>query len=138
MELGEKLRTLRKRTSLTQKDVADHISISIKTYANYENGIREPSKKAIYSKLAELFNVNINDLLHDNDEFLIDAREKYGSKGAREANEILEKAGCLFAGGELSEQDKDAVMRSLQTLYWDAKEDCQKFTPNKYKKNKFN
>lgn len=38
----------------------------------------------------------------------------------------------MFAGGELSEGDKDAVMLALQKAYWDCKEDNKKYTPKKY------
>ena len=37
----------------------------------------------------------------------------------------------MFTGGKLSEEDKDAVMLSLQKLYWDAKKENKKFTPKK-------
>ena len=40
----------------------------------------------------------------------------------------------MFAGGELSDQDREAVMRSLEKAYWLAKEDNQKYTPKKYRK----
>ena len=41
---------------------------------------------------------------------------------------------ALFAGGELSENDKDAVMRALQDAYWMAKErNKEKYTPQKYR-----
>ena len=41
----------------------------------------------------------------------------------------------LFAGGTLSEQDKDAVMKALQDIYWESKaRNVEKYTPKKYKK----
>ena len=42
---------------------------------------------------------------------------------------------ALFAGGELSENEKDAVMRTLQDAYWIAKErNSEKYTPKKFRK----
>ena len=42
----------------------------------------------------------------------------------------------LFAGGTLSEQDKDAVMKALQDIYWESKaRNVEKYTPKKYKKS---
>ena len=32
------------------------------------------------------------------------------------------------------DQDREAVMRSLEKAYWLAKEDNQKYTPKKYRK----
>lgn len=41
----------------------------------------------------------------------------------------------LFAGGTLSDQDKDAVMKALQDIYWESKaRNVEKYTPKKYKK----
>lgn len=40
----------------------------------------------------------------------------------------------MFAGGELSDADKDAVMIALQKAYFDCKEDNKKYTPKKYRK----
>ena len=48
--------------------------------------------------------------------------------------QLVEEMGGLFAGGELSEDDIDGVMKAMQDLYWKAKEDNKKYTPQKYKK----
>ena len=48
--------------------------------------------------------------------------------------ELVEQMGGMFAGGEMSEEDIDGVMRALQDLYWKAKEDNKKYTPKKYRK----
>ena len=37
--------------------------------------------------------------------------------------ELVEQMGGMFAGGEMSEEDIDGVMKALQDLYWKAKED---------------
>ena len=93
-----------------------------------------PKKREIYSKLAELLDVDINYLLTEDEEFTMQAHEKYGARGAKQAQELVNQLGGMFAGGELSEQDMDAVMLSMQKLYWDAKEENKKYTPKKYRK----
>jgi hypothetical protein len=35
--------------------------------------------------------------------------------------ELVNAVGGLFAGGDLSEEDKDAVMQAIMEAYWDAK-----------------
>lgn len=47
--------------------------------------------------------------------------------------QLVEEMGGLFAGGELSDDDIDGVMKAMQELYWKAKEDNKKYTPKKYK-----
>lgn len=46
-----------------------------------------------------MLNVDVNYLLTENEEFITEATEKYGSRGAAQAQEILEQAKALFAGG---------------------------------------
>ena len=43
-------------------------------------------------------------------------------KGAKQVEELVTGISALFASGEISEEDKDAVMRTLQDAYWVAKE----------------
>ena len=60
----------------------------------------------------------------------------HGYKGAKDAEELVAGVSALFAGGELSENDKDAVMSALQDAYWMAKErNKEKYTPKKYRKS---
>ena len=44
--------------------------------------------------------------------------------------------GGLFAGGELSDDDLDGVMKALQDYYWKAKEDNKKYTSKKHRSDK--
>lgn len=134
MKFGDKLKNLRKEKGLNQTALANEIGVSLRTVISYEAGKSYPKKREIYSRLAEYFNVHINYLLTEDEEFIAKAEEKYGSRAAKQAADLVAEIGGLFAGGELSEADKDAVMRSLQQAYWDAKEDNIKYTPKKYRK----
>jgi hypothetical protein len=59
--------------------------------------------------------------------------EHGGAKAKRDMETLLNKAGVLFAGGELSEDDKDKVMQVMNRMYWEAKENNKKYTPKKYR-----
>ena len=54
---------------------------------------------------------------------------------ARQAQQILEQAAAMFAGGSLTDEDKIAFMDEIQSLYLDSKRRAKKFTPKKYRKN---
>ena len=60
--MNEKLKKLRKEKGLTQKQVAEAIKITASTYANYEQGTREPNIDIII-KLCKFFNTTPNYLL---------------------------------------------------------------------------
>ena len=40
----------------------------------------------------------------------------------------------MFAGGELDEEEKDAIMAALNRAYWDAKEENKKYAPKGHRK----
>lgn len=133
MKFSEKLLKLRKEKKLSQQEVADAVGISRRTYLGYENEGRLPRKKETYLKLAELFGCEPKFLLDENAEFVMEVAEEYGSRGKRQAEELLEQFTGLFAGGELSEDDKDKVMAAMHRIYRDCKEDNKKYTPKKYR-----
>ena len=94
------------------------------------------SASLTYAKLAAALGCEINFLLSEDEEFVLQAQQNYGYKGSKDAEELVAGVSALFAGGELSENDKDAVMRALQDAYWMAKErNKEKYTPKKYRKS---
>ena len=83
---------------------------------------------------AVVLKVDVNYLLTDDEEFLLNAESKYGSKGARQAKKLMAEVTGLFAGGELADEDLDEMMKGIQEAYWIAKEKNKKYTPKKYRK----
>lgn len=65
--------------------------------------------------------------------FLTDATSQYGTRGANQAKNLPEELSGLFAGGELTEEDKDEMMKAIQDAYWIAKENNRKYVPKKYR-----
>lgn len=58
----ENLKQARKKSGLTQKQVADKLGIGQSTYKNYEGGLREPNGDTVIM-LADLFKVSTDYLL---------------------------------------------------------------------------
>lgn len=134
MTFAEKFRIERKKRGLTQQEVGVGIGVNRRMITRYENGHAFPRTKEAYKRIADFFGVDVNYLLTEDEEFVVTASEKYGSRGQRQAKELLSDMAGLFAGGSLSEQDRDAVMKAMQDIYWEAKaRNIEKYTPNKYK-----
>ena len=131
MKFGPKLKHLRNQRGLTQSEFAEAIGVSRRTLCYYEEGKTYPKNRAIYKKLADYFEMDVNYFLTEDEEFIAEAAEKYGRRGRSQAEAILTQASALFAGGELSDADKEAFVRELQELYFDSKERTKKFTPKK-------
>lgn len=72
---AEKLRFYRYRTGLMQKEVAEAIGIDRTTYVDYEREVRDHYPKEDLKKLAELFHVEVTNLLDDYNKFLYDGQE---------------------------------------------------------------
>ncbi len=134
MTFGEKFKAEREKKNLTQQEVADGLHVNRRMITRYEHDISFPRTREAYRKIAEYFGVDVNYLLTDEGEFVAEAAERYGSRGMRQAQELIDGISGLFAGGTLTEQDKDAVMRALQDIYWESKaRNVEKYTPKKYR-----
>jgi hypothetical protein len=72
--------------------------------------------------------------MKEGEDFVVTAREDYGYRGAKGAEKLIDGARALFAGGELSDDDKQAVLIALQEAYFEAKRENIKYTPKKYRK----
>ena len=136
MKFGEKLRKYRTEKGLTQAELAKKAGLGLNTISNYESGKTYPQNREVYTTLATILGVNPHHLHNENDDFITDATAKYGSRGAKQAQELLEEITGLFAGGEMAEEDKDVMMKAIQDAYWIAKEKNKKYTPKKYLSDK--
>ena len=132
MTFGERIRELRTQKSLTQPQLADSIGVSVRTIKSYELGTSLPKTRETYQKLAEFFDVNINYLLAEDEQFILDAGATYGSRGKQQAHALIAEVSGLFAGGDIAEEDMDEMMKAIQDAYWIAKEKNRKYTPKKY------
>ena len=84
-------------------------------------------KRETYHKLAEVLGCDVNYLLTEDEEFITVAGEKYGRTGKQQAEQLVAQLSGLFAGGQLTDADKDAVMIALQKVYFECKEDNKKY-----------
>ena len=137
MELNERLAKLRRMKGLTQAELADKVGVTTRSIQNYELGTRTPKMDTI-AKIAEALEIDEKAILSDEDYFVIEAHEKYGSRGKKDAEELVKNATALFSGGQLSENDKARVLEAIQEAYFEAKIINKKYTPKKYRNNNDN
>ena len=133
MTFAEKLKAIRMRAGLSQERISAEFGVTKRTIINYENGQTLPPLDML-PKIAKFFNVKIENLISEEEEFVASAYEQGGHRSAREVETLVSEVSGLFAGGRLSDGDKDAVMRTIQNAYWIAKdENKRKYTPKKYR-----
>ena len=137
MTFGEKIKEARLAMNLSQTELAQMTGISERSLYTYEQ----------LGTLAEALHISVSYLLDesetdsqshiDQDMFILEAKENFGSKGAKEAQEVLGRVNSLFAGGELDEDAKDVFFQAIMSVYMDSKKTArEKYTPKKYRKHK--
>lgn len=106
-ELGKTIRRFRISKGYTQREFSDLTGIPISTLKNYELGRYAPKDEMI-DKICAAFQISKSALLSQN------AQEE---KGFMKANMLTNQLIGLFAGGELTDADKEAVIMTLQRAY---------------------
>lgn len=140
VSIGDKVKALRLSKKMTMAALSRTSGLSDRAIRYIENNERTPGVDAI-RKLAAALEVG-TDYFMDDDifqeelhkaEFLEEAKGKYGSRGRAQAQYVLNQAAALFAGGELSEEEREAFRAEMEAIFWDSKEDAKKYTPKKYR-----
>ena len=136
MTFGEKVRELRNKKGISQTELGKAVGVSLRTVRGWEAEGRYPKQRDLYTKLAEILECDVDYLLSEKAAFITDSTERFGSRGAKDAQELVADITGLFAGGQMAEEDMDALMLAVQEAYVEAKKkNREKYTPKKYRKN---
>lgn len=130
---GTRLQEERKKMNLSRADLAKLVSLSDKSIQNYESGKRYPNNLEIANRIAAALGTTVQYLMGEEGPYISDARQKGGAKSAREVRELVEDVSGCFAGGELPDEDLDAMMKALTEAYFIAKEKNKIYAPKKYR-----
>lgn len=131
MKFSEELRRIRLEQQLSQADLAKRARVGLKSISNYESGATLPRTLEIYERLANVLGCAVEDLLCEDERFILAAKQKYGSRGKAEAQRLVHKLTGLFAGGEMAPEDMEEMMLAVQEAYFIAKLNNQKYTPER-------
>lgn len=128
---AEKVREARTMLRLSQEKLGSLVGVSMRTIIKYEVEGVHP-RPAILRKLAEALQVSpdyldvdeIQDPLYgiEKKEYVEEARDRFGDRAAKEMDFLLERNASLFAGGELSQDAKDAYFEAVMKAYLSCKE----------------
>lgn len=119
------------KEKLNQIDFAKIIGISTRTLVHYEDGERYQRDVEVYKKIAKVMNCDYNYLLEESDEFLNQVYNMGGKKELEKARALTEGISSLFAGEEISDENKGATLESITNAYWDAKRENKKYSRKK-------
>lgn len=102
MEIGEKLKLLRKERGLTQSQVGTIIGQERSTVACYETGKRNPDVKTL-ERLSALYQVSLD----------------YFSERSESDTmiELLSRSSSFFSANDISAETKNKAMNTIMKLY---------------------
>lgn len=134
MTFSDKIKRSREVAGLTQQELADLVGVSKRTIASYES-TDAVARRTTMVKLARALKVSVRYLSDDDctdpladidqDAYVEQARELYGSSGARDMEALLRDNAALFAGGELSQEQKDVFFEAVMKAYLTCKEEAR-------------
>lgn len=142
MALARNIRYLRKKKEWSQDLLAEKLGYkSYTTIQKWEMGISEPPLK-ILKKLAELFNVDMNDLANKDLSLptwqpTITEKDEKDIKKKLDAllNQLTNDTGLMYDGEPMDQESQNAVRVALEVAERTAiLEARRKFTPDKFKK----
>lgn len=142
---AEKVFDARTELGISQSQLGEQVGVSLRSILAYEKGEKTPRPSTVL-KLARVLNVSVKFLTDDNcenplediekDGYIEEARERYGAKGARDLDTLISENCALFAGGELTADEKDVFFEALTKAYIASKEEARvKFSPKSKKNN---
>ena len=131
----EKVLKARSALSMSQTALGEAAGVSLRTITAYERGEKQP-RPATMVKLAKALKVSVKYLTDDEcdnplddiekDGYMEEARAMYGAAGARDMEALLRDNAALFAGGELTQDQKDDFFQAVMTAYVTSKEAAKK------------
>ena len=139
---SEKINEAREGLKLNQQQLGEQVGVSKRSIAAYETTDTKP-RGNIARKLAAALQVSVDYLLNDEISdpqygiekapYVEEARERLGSKAAKEMDSLLEQNMALFAGGELDQEAKDAFFEAVMKAYLKCKDEARKTYSRKQK-----
>ena len=135
MTFSDKIKRSREVAGLTQDELAALVGVSRRTVTAYEctNAV---ARRSTIVKLARALKVSVRYLADENctdpladiekDDHVEDARRLYGASAARDVEALLHENAALFAGGELSQDEKDAFFEAITQAYFASKSEAKR------------
>ncbi len=122
---GKKVRERRYELGLSQAALAEMCGLSGRSVYGYEAGEKEP-RRATVLRIAAALQVSDSYLTDDSvegpydetkEKYIQQAGQLYGRRGEDDVRALLQDNIALFAGGEISQTEKDAFFEAVMRAY---------------------
>lgn len=122
--LPEKIKEARCELGMTQSELGEAVGVSLRSILSYEKGEKYPRLSTML-KLGAALGVSTRFLTDDGcedplcdiekDGYITEARSRVGM--GVNVNELIEANNALFAGGDLTQEQKDEYFQAVMTAY---------------------
>lgn len=118
---GKHLKQLREDKDLMQQELADKLEIKRTSVSNYETGRQLPDILTV-RKIADFFNVSVDDLLRETDEIANQTLKEHNEliidlRNGLSIEEIARKQRIFVDGIELPLEQKKAILEQIEFQY---------------------
>lgn len=134
MNFNEVLKDYRKKNKLTQAELAKKIGVTTRALQNWETQTSFPTITKTIKSIVDVLGMSFSEIFSEEDQFMMNVRENSGARAQREAKMLISRAGALFAGGELTDEDQQEVLKAIMDAYVEAKKENQKYIPKSRRK----
>lgn len=117
-KIGEKIKILRTKFGLTQKEVADALEIERSTYTYYELGKTTPSWNVV-KKLAQIFQIAPYDLLEEQNKYIMSDVLSNEGENINICNLNSSEKKIILALRTLPAQNKNKAIDSIDKIIKD-------------------
>lgn len=134
MNVGERIKQLRKQNNLTLRELSQKADISVSFLSDIENGRSKPSLEKL-KYISEALGTTISYLLGETSNLgsFSDIRDPYipeeyaknhkvKKRDLIQYEEFINQAGIFFMNDEVAEEDKEKLFKDISELFWKAKE----------------
>ena len=125
-----RLKELRLKKGLTQKELAQKLNMQNTAISKYELNQRKPDTETLL-EISKFFNVSVDYLLGRTDKKELEPdinipqeysdKYKVTKKDIEQHNEVIKHAQAFMMDDEVGEEDKEKLVTVINKLYWDAK-----------------
>lgn len=119
-KIGEKIKILRTKFGLTQKEVADALEIERSTYTYYELGKTTPSWNVV-KKLAQIFQIVPYDLLEEQNKYIMSDVLSSEGENINICNLNSSEKKIILALRTIPAQNKNKAIDSIDKIIKDLK-----------------
>lgn len=119
--MGDRIKRLREKKGMTQKELAAAVNITEASLSRYENNLRDP-RPEILARLARALDTTTDYLISAYIPDTYSDGKPISRRDISQYDAFIQNASAFFMNDEVADEDKEALFRDISELFWKSKE----------------